>query len=61
MGILSPQGVGKAHPPIALGKVLAMLTTHLLQMALSFSPTRQGNIVRRSFPPLPWRTVICER
>jgi len=36
MGILSPQGVGEAHPPIALGKVLAMQTTHLLQMGFEF-------------------------
>ena len=36
MRIFSPQGVGEAHPPIALGKVLAMQTTHLLQMGLDF-------------------------
>lgn len=30
------QGVGKAHPPIALGKVLAMQTTYLLQMGFEF-------------------------
>ncbi len=34
MVILPPQGVGKAHPSIALGKVLAMQTSHLLQMKL---------------------------
>jgi hypothetical protein len=32
MGILSPQVLGKQHPPIALGKVLAMQTSHLHQM-----------------------------
>ena len=36
MGIFSPQGVGEAHPPISLGKVLAMQTTHLLQMGFEF-------------------------
>jgi len=36
MGILPPQGVGEAHPSIALGKVLAMQATHLLQMGFEF-------------------------
>jgi hypothetical protein len=30
--ILFPLGVGEVHHPIALGKVLAMRATHLLQM-----------------------------
>ncbi|MBM5815498.1 MAG: hypothetical protein FJ083_02555 [Cyanobacteria bacterium K_Offshore_surface_m2_239] len=34
MGVLSRQGVGKAHPPIAVGEILAMQLPHHLQMIL---------------------------
>ena len=30
MGVLTLQGVGKAHPAIAIGEILAMLPLHLL-------------------------------
>ena len=30
MGVLPPQGVGKTHPVIAIGEILAMQPLHLL-------------------------------